>query len=272
MAKTNKLVMAGILLLLVMPFVLAIPQLPHQIYGSISINGEDIPDGVVISGLCDGDTYQTMTSGGNFGYAPDAFFIEDPYGGRAGETIEIYVNNAKVEELDFTNGELSELIIELSELPAYCNDGICSGGETCSTCPGDCGVCPPAPSSDGGGGGGGGGSSSSAAVITSTCVENWVCTEWSEITGACGTRTCTDSNKCETIILKPTEKRDCEEKTEETIVEADIGQQQTRPGITGAVIGALDKAKIPGIIIFIILIVGVLIYVNAMRKKQTIEK
>ena len=35
----------------------------------------------------------------------------------------------------------------------YCGDGACNGGETCSSCSGDCGGCPPPP-----GGGGGGGS------------------------------------------------------------------------------------------------------------------
>ncbi|MDP2933154.1 MAG: hypothetical protein Q8N81_03400, partial [bacterium] len=28
---------------------------------------------------------------------------------------------------------------------AYCGDGICSGTETCSTCPSDCGTCPITP-------------------------------------------------------------------------------------------------------------------------------
>jgi cysteine-rich repeat protein len=28
-------------------------------------------------------------------------------------------------------------------VPVFCGDGSCNNGETCSTCPGDCGVCPP---------------------------------------------------------------------------------------------------------------------------------
>lgn len=46
-------------------------------------------------------------------------------------------------------------IATITPLP-FCGDGTCNGNETCSTCSGDCGSCPPA--NTGGGGGGGGGS------------------------------------------------------------------------------------------------------------------
>lgn len=48
-------------------------------------------------------------------------------------------------------------------VPATCGNGSCSGSETCSTCPADCGACSP-----GGGGGGGGGSPPPVIVATST--------------------------------------------------------------------------------------------------------
>jgi hypothetical protein len=34
----------------------------------------------------------------------------------------------------------------------YCGDSVCNGGESCSSCSGDCGACPPPPSGGGGGG------------------------------------------------------------------------------------------------------------------------
>ena len=43
-----------------------------------------------------------------------------------------------------------------------CGDGICNGSETCSTCPADCGTCPPA------GGGGGGGVANPVATTPTT--------------------------------------------------------------------------------------------------------
>lgn len=41
--------------------------------------------------------------------------------------------------------------------PPTCGDGSCNGTENCSTCPSDCGTCPPAPPVPPPGGGGGGG-------------------------------------------------------------------------------------------------------------------
>lgn len=56
----------------------------------------------------------------------------------------------------------------VKEQANYCGDGICNGGESCSSCLSDCGVCPSAPvgsSSGGGGRGGGGGSSTPKNII-----------------------------------------------------------------------------------------------------------
>jgi len=47
----------------------------------------------------------------------------------------------------------------------YCGDGICNNGETCSSCPGDCGVC----STPSGGSSGGG---------VPSCTNDWECTDW----------------------------------------------------------------------------------------------
>jgi len=59
------------------------------------------------------------------------------------------------------------VIILISPAGPYCGDGISNGGETCSSCPADVGVCPVTPPSGGSSsGGGGGGSSSSSAAQT----------------------------------------------------------------------------------------------------------
>lgn len=52
--------------------------------------------------------------------------------------------------------------VTIESSDAQCGDDLCNGAETCSTCPGDCGVCPSGGSGGSSGGGGGGGSYSSS--------------------------------------------------------------------------------------------------------------
>ncbi len=71
--------------------------------------------------------------------------------------------------------------------------------------------------SGGGSGGGGGGSDSgggSGAITptqprTQTCKENWLCSAWSKCENERKTRTCTDTNLCGTILIKPLESSSC---------------------------------------------------------------
>ncbi len=42
-----------------------------------------------------------------------------------------------------------------------------------------------------------------------TCTESWSCTGWSDCVGGTQTRTCTDSNACDTTYDKPSESRSC---------------------------------------------------------------
>jgi hypothetical protein len=83
-----------------------------------------------------------------------------------------------------------------------CGDGYCSGGETCSSCPEDCGTCPAAPSSGGGGTGGGGGGSAA-------CVPMWSCTDWSDCAGGQNSRQCVDARSCGTDEGRPGETKEC---------------------------------------------------------------
>lgn len=154
----------------------------------------------------------------------------------------------------------------------YCGDGTCNSDETCSSCSDDCGACAPAPSggSSGGGGGGGGGSGgggsgtktsttggSSVDLSSSTgqtCTESWVCDEWSDSKDECGVRTCTDSNNCGTIELKPETEREC-------------SLTAKFFGITGAVIGFVKSPSGIGLIVAVVLIVAGL-GVMGLRKKQ----
>jgi len=102
------------------------------------------------------------------------------------------------------------------ELGEYCGDGNCDPGETCSSCPHDCGSCPPPPSGNGGNGGGG---------YTPPCEENWTCTEWSECVDGEQNKVCTDLNQCGTNESKPAETQECEVEAVEDEVECEADEK-----------------------------------------------
>lgn len=153
-----------------------------------------------------------------------------------------------------------------SEEP-YCGDGTCNAGETCSSCPGDCGACPPItpPSGSGGSGSSSGGSGSnnnndfmtlSTTETKTSCIEKWGCDVWSNIDDSCGVRVCEDLNSCGTQELKPKTSREC--------------PSGGLAGITGRVIGgitALSKSKAALSLIFI-LVISALVAVIALSKRK----
>ncbi|NIO22967.1 MAG: hypothetical protein GTN38_02975, partial [Candidatus Aenigmarchaeota archaeon] len=88
-------------------------------------------------------------------------------------------------------------------------------GESCSSCATDCGSC--SGGGNGGSGGGGGGGSGGGGGETppeepeeGTCVEDWICTDWTECVSGKKTRTCADVNRCGTTENMPEEIQDCE--------------------------------------------------------------
>ncbi len=77
-------------------------------------------------------------------------------------SYEVYSSSNKVIS-GYASGS-GEINFTVEASNALCGDLICNGAETCSSCPGDCGVCPVAGTGGGAGGGGGGG----AAATSST--------------------------------------------------------------------------------------------------------
>jgi uncharacterized membrane protein YgcG len=123
----------------------------------------------------------------------------------------------------------------------YCGDGICNNGETCSTCPGDCGACPSSSSSSSGSSSGGGGGSSSSSSGSGVINLN------------------TSNNDNEVITL------DFEQENQEEILEEET-QEDTNARVTGGVIGTGTGGSL--IIIGIILVIVIIVLVVASKKKS----
>jgi hypothetical protein len=242
-----------IVMLLMASSALAQHGLPHKFKGDVVVNGQPAQDGLVVTARVDGkDVAATTTSGGSYGYSPDIFYVENPYFSMSeGETIELFVQGIYAAEEEFVNGMSTEL--DLSVEGNFCGDGICTGGETCSSCSRDCGTCRRS-------GGGGGGSSSSPVVtqtiqteeeetteeetveesvevieVTEDCTPSWSCTDWFACVGGVQKRLCTDSNNCGTDEGKPSERQECEIPEEFTVPVQD--RESTFSKITGAVLG-----------------------------------
>ncbi len=71
-------------------------------------------------------------------------------------------------ECSSLNNEVSTTFDVTSATGPFCGDGSCNGGETCSSCPADCGSCSSGSSSGGGGGGGGGGRTGDTYILVLT--------------------------------------------------------------------------------------------------------
>ena len=184
--------------------VLATPGIPHQFYGTVTINGNPAPDDTVVTAKIDGVTVETGTvKDGKYGYGNDLFLVEDPNNNRVGKTIKFYVDDIYTgKSVSFCNGCVDELDLSVVK-----------------------------ESSSSGSGGGGGSSGGSILVTTTTineqnnnvttenltttvketCEEKWVCTDWSRCVDGIQTRKCIDQNSCGTDVKKPMESQPCNE-------------------------------------------------------------
>lgn len=261
--------------------VFAAPGIPHQIYGSVTVNSVLVPDGIGVIAQIQGDTYTAFTKNGKFGYSPDIFYVEDPDGNRAGKTINISVNYKSVKNIVFQNNGYTNLDLEVETI---CGDNYCLGNENSNTCSADCGA--PAPSQNppsetggsggsGGGGGGGGGGGSFVAPSGQICIENWECTYWSDCSNWEQTRQCNDLNACGTERVKPIEQRECS--ASGTGAGSSVAEEESSGsffskiwrGITGRAIGENGSESIgfPWLLLVIILVIIIAFVLIRKRNK-----
>ncbi len=157
--------------LFVLNFAFAAPGIPHQFYGTVTING-NAADNATITAKINGTVFGSTTStNGTYGYSPNVFFVEDPDGvNNSGKTIEFFVNSTKVGESIFLNNGFTELNLALTVDP-FCGDGLCNGSENSSSCSADCPVVgDTSGGGTGGGAGGGGGGGGLKLTVTGSCI------------------------------------------------------------------------------------------------------
>ena len=201
--------------------VLAVPGVPNQFYGSVTINGQPAPDGTTVTAEINGaEVKSTTTSNGEYN-----LIVDDPQGDRIGDTVYFFVDG-----------------IDTGKTASFCNG--CSDRVDLSITKETSGGSP------GGGGGSSGGSTASEETTTTTvgaeesssgatvCQEKWVCTDWNTCKDGLQTRKCIDQNSCGTDERKPMESQPCSlEEAKQQM--GPIGFFLTSPTGIGAVIAII---------------------------------
>jgi hypothetical protein len=130
-----------IALVLLCSMAMAIPSIPHQFFGTVTVNGASAADGTVVTAAIDGVTVSSGTTiSGKYGQVSNVFFVTDANGNRAGKIVLFYVSgvNTGVSYI-FANGASTRLDFSVT-VQAPPGGGSTGGGG----------------GSSGGGGGGGG--------------------------------------------------------------------------------------------------------------------
>lgn len=137
-----------VITLFMMNSALAIPGIPHQFYGSVTVNGNSAADGTTVTAYIGGiEVESTTTSNGQYN-----MLLDDPLNDRSGETVSFFVSGVNSgSTFSFCNA-----CVDKVDLSATVSGGGSTGG-----------------SSGGGGGGGGGGGyvPPTGATTTSTDTE-----------------------------------------------------------------------------------------------------
>ncbi len=220
------LILVSLLAIILSTRAYALPPLPTEIYGEVIYFNQNASPGVVRAyvgtTLCGEFVMTNNTFYGLLDCVGDDPSTPEKEGGVQGDTIRLTYNGIEGDEYGNITWESGTFkYIKLIVPILYCGDTFCDFRETCSSCPQDCGACPPAQGGAGAGAAGAGGISAGGyggiggitplEALLQGCTENWDCTEWSECTPAgFQYRNCTDLNDCGTTKNKPPEVKECE--------------------------------------------------------------
>ena len=165
------------------------------------------------SGSPGGDLLASQDSGTNLGIGAEETLTLTATFGAGSQTV--YAVITSTDECNQNNNQNNAEI----NGSAVCGDGVCNGGESCGSCPSDCGKCPPGGggvSISGGVGGGGGG-----------CTPAWDCGDWSECSpDGLQERTCINVGTCGDNTGRPETTQACTY-TSPPVPECDAGETRT---------------------------------------------
>jgi len=232
-----KLMIVIFTLLITFPsLVFAIPGVPNQFYGYVTINGRPAPDGSIVVAKIDGlEVARTTTKDGKYGYNP-IFYVDDPNNDRSGKLVKFYVNGVDTGEFwYFCNGCSTRLDLSVEVQEGGAGEG--GGGIL---------ILPPE-------------ENVSKEQINETgkpCIERWLCTEWSECINGIQTRECEDVNKCGTEENKPLLVQPCIPEEKNVTTEA-------KPtGITGMLVLVQNPA-----FLLVLLLIALAVILTILRFK-----
>ena len=118
----------------------AAPGIPHQFYGTVTVNGNPADNASVVAKINGLEVANTLSVSGTYGFYPNIFYIDDPTSNRRGEEIEFFLNDSSVTTYTFDNGSSTQLDLYIGTAP-FCGDGSCNANEDCGSCEQDCGTC-----------------------------------------------------------------------------------------------------------------------------------
>jgi len=236
-------------LFLFLSLAFAIPGVPHQFYGSVTLNGRSAPDGTLIVAKINGvEVARTYTKNGRYGYDP-IFYIEDPNNDRTGSIITFFVNGIASKTAIFCNGCVTKL--DLSATQTQEQEAAPSGG-------GGALILPSEEKNET--------QENETIEETQACIERWLCTEWSECKNGIQTRECEDVNKCGTEENKPLLVQPCLLKEEN---KTEIKKEITQPsGMTGMFILIQNPAYLLILILGIIAIALTVLRLKPLSKRK----
>lgn len=119
-----------VILFVVPSLAFAIPDLPHQFYGTVTVNGAPSANGTKVEAKIDSTVVVSkITTDGKYGYNPNVFMVTDPDGTRSGKSIAFFVDGVDTgKTVSFSRGTLTKLDLNVTTSTGSPGGGGPSGG------------------------------------------------------------------------------------------------------------------------------------------------